>query len=65
VLAAYALQGVVSTAGAISFSLGMQAGVTVVNTAVGLAATMLLFRTIRPLAAIRATNARTAEQRTD
>jgi hypothetical protein len=63
VLAAYALQGVVSTAAAISFSLGMQAGVTAVNTAVGLAATMLLFRTIRPLAAIRAANARTARQR--
>jgi uncharacterized membrane protein YbhN (UPF0104 family) len=63
VLAAYALQGVVSTAGAISFSLSMQAGVTAVNTAVGLAATMLLFRTIRPLAAIRAANARSSEER--
>ena len=58
VLAAYALQGVVSTAGAISFSVGMQVGVTAVNTAVGLAATMLLFRTVRPVAAIRATRAR-------
>jgi uncharacterized membrane protein YbhN (UPF0104 family) len=58
VLAAYALQGVVTTAGAISFSLGMQVGVTAVNTAVGLAATMLLFRTIRPLAALRAANVR-------
>jgi len=54
VLAVYALQGVVSTAGAISFSLGMQLGVTAVNSAVGLLATMLLFRTIRPLQAVRA-----------
>ncbi len=53
VLAAYALQGVVSVAGAVSFSVGMQVGVTVVNTLVGLVATMLLFRTLRPLAALR------------
>jgi hypothetical protein len=53
VLAAYALQGVVSVAGAVSFSVGMQVGVTVVNTLVGLVATMLLFRTLRPLAAVR------------
>ncbi|MCE3286591.1 MAG: flippase-like protein [Gaiellaceae bacterium] len=61
VLAAYALQGVVSTAGAVSFSLGMQVGVTAVNAAVGLAATMLLFRTIRPLAAVRAARGRTPQ----
>jgi Lysylphosphatidylglycerol synthase TM region len=54
VLAAYALQGAISTTGAISFSLGMQVGVTAVNTAVGLAAVMLLVRTLRPLAAVRA-----------
>lgn len=54
VLAMYALQGVISTAGAVSFSLGMQAGVTVTNTLVGLAATMILFRTLRPVAAVRA-----------
>jgi hypothetical protein len=54
VLATYALQGVISTAGAVSFSLGMQVGVTAVNTAVGLAAVMLLFRTVRPAAALRA-----------
>ena len=58
VLATYALQGVISTAGAVSFSLGMQAGVTVTNTLVGLAATMILFRTLRPLAAVRAARAR-------
>ena len=54
VLATYALQGVVSAAAAVSFSLSMQVGVTVVNTAVGLAAVMLLFRTLRPVAALRA-----------
>jgi uncharacterized membrane protein YbhN (UPF0104 family) len=54
VLSTYALQGTLSAAGAISFSLGMQATVTVINTAVGLLATMLLFRTLRPVAALRA-----------
>jgi uncharacterized membrane protein YbhN (UPF0104 family) len=53
VLAAYALQGVISVAAAVSFSLSMQIGVTAVNTAVGLAAAMLLFRTPRPVAALR------------
>ncbi|MGH3079134.1 MAG: lysylphosphatidylglycerol synthase domain-containing protein [Gaiellaceae bacterium] len=59
VLATYALQGAVSTAGAMSFSLGMQVGVTAVNTAVGLAAAMVLFRTLRPVAALRALGMRT------
>jgi uncharacterized membrane protein YbhN (UPF0104 family) len=54
VLSTYALQGTLSAAGAISFSLGMQATVTVINTTVGLLATMLLFRTLRPVAALRA-----------
>jgi Lysylphosphatidylglycerol synthase TM region len=54
VLATYALQGVISTAAAVSFSLSMQVGVTVVNTAIGLAAVMILFRTLRPVAALRA-----------
>jgi hypothetical protein len=60
ILATYALQGAVSTAGAVSFSLGMQLGVTVINTAVGLAAVMLLFRTLQPIAAVRAAGARSA-----
>jgi hypothetical protein len=38
----------------------MQVGTTAVNTAVGLAAAMLLFRTMRPLAAARAARARLA-----
>lgn len=52
--ATYALQGAISAAGAFSFSLGMQMGVTVVNTTVGIAALMVLFRTVRPIAALRA-----------
>jgi uncharacterized membrane protein YbhN (UPF0104 family) len=57
VLAAYALRGVVPLAGAVSFSVGMQVGVTVVNTLVGLTALMLMLRTVRPLAAVRSSAA--------
>jgi uncharacterized membrane protein YbhN (UPF0104 family) len=53
-LSTYALQGTLTAAGAISFSLGMQATVTVINTTIGLLATMILFRTLRPVAALRA-----------
>jgi uncharacterized membrane protein YbhN (UPF0104 family) len=60
ILATYALQGVISTAAAVSFSISMQVGVTAVNTAVGFAATMLLFRTMRPIAAARSARARLA-----
>jgi Lysylphosphatidylglycerol synthase TM region len=56
-LATFALQGVVSAATAVSFSLSMQVGVTAVNTAIGLTAVMLLFRTLRPVAALRAAGA--------
>jgi hypothetical protein len=62
VLATYALQGVISAAGAVSFSLSMQVGVTAVNTAIGLAAVMLLFRTFRPVAALRTVGSRRAVQ---
>ena len=48
-----ALQQVASAASALSFSIGMQIGLTAVNTVVGLAAMALLFGTLRP-AAIRA-----------
>ena len=48
-----ALQQVASAASALSFSIGMQVGVTLVNTIVGLAAITLVFGTMRP-AAIRA-----------
>jgi uncharacterized membrane protein YbhN (UPF0104 family) len=58
VLAAYALQGAISTAAAVSFSVGMQLGITVVNTAVGLVGAMLILRTLRPAVALRATRGR-------
>lgn len=53
VLAAYALRGVVPLAGAVSFSVGLQVGITVVNVLVGMTALMLMLRTIRPVAAVR------------
>ena len=53
VLTAYALRGAVPLAGAVSFSVGMQVGVTVVNTLVGLTALMLMLRTFSPRAALR------------
>jgi uncharacterized membrane protein YbhN (UPF0104 family) len=53
VLAAYALRGVVPLAGAVSFSVGLQVGITAVNTLVGLTALMLMLRTMSPLAAVR------------
>ena len=48
-----ALQQVASAASALSFSIGMQVGVTLVNTMLGLLAMTLVFKTMRP-AAIRA-----------
>jgi hypothetical protein len=42
----------------------MQVGVTMVNTTVGLVALMLLFRTVRPVGAMRSARALVA-QRTD
>jgi uncharacterized membrane protein YbhN (UPF0104 family) len=53
VLTAYALRGAVPLAGAVSFSVGMQVGITAVNTLVGLTALMLMVRTMSPLAAVR------------
>ena len=53
VLTAYALRGVVPLAGAVSFSVGMQVGTTVVNTLVGVTALMLMVRTLSPIAAVR------------
>jgi uncharacterized membrane protein YbhN (UPF0104 family) len=53
-LVVYGLHGAVSTSAALSFSIGMQAGVTAVNTAVGIAAAVLVLRTVRPLRAVRA-----------
>jgi hypothetical protein len=48
-----ALAQVASAASALSFSIGLQVGVTLVNTLVGLLALTLVFGTVRP-AAIRA-----------
>jgi NhaP-type Na+/H+ or K+/H+ antiporter len=58
VLVAFALHGTVSTAAALSFSAGMQVGITAVNTLVGMAALMLIFRTLRPVEAVRAARRR-------
>lgn len=52
-LVVVALQQVASAASALSFSIGMQVGITVVNTFLGLAALSLVFGTLRP-SAIRA-----------
>lgn len=53
VLVTYALAGA-GTAAVLAFSVGMQAGITAVNGLLGLAGAMLAFRTLRPLAALRA-----------
>jgi uncharacterized membrane protein YbhN (UPF0104 family) len=50
---AYFLQTTASTATLVAFSLGMQATVTTVNVAIGLTATMLMLRTLRPVGALR------------
>jgi uncharacterized membrane protein YbhN (UPF0104 family) len=52
-LVVVALQQVASAASALSFSIGMQVGVTLVNTTIGILAMTLVFRTMRP-AALRA-----------
>ena len=62
ILATFALQGAVSTAAAVSFSLGLQVGVTAVNVTVGVAAMMLLFRTVRPAGALRSARALVAQR---
>jgi hypothetical protein len=50
---AYLLHATASTATVVSFSLGMQAAVTTLNACIGVAAAMIMFRTIRPAGAIR------------
>ena len=49
-----ALRETASAATVLSFSIGMQAGVTILNVALGLAATMIMFRTLRPGCAVQA-----------
>ena len=53
VMLTYALSQVATAAAILSFSVGMQAGVTAVNALLGLLAGMVAFRTIRPLQAMR------------
>lgn len=53
VLLAYALSEAASGAAVVSFSIGMQAGVTAVNALLGVLAAMVAFRTLKPLAAVR------------
>jgi hypothetical protein len=47
------LQGVTTVAEAVSFSLSLQLGVTIVNTVGGMFAMLLLFRSHKPLDAVR------------
>jgi uncharacterized membrane protein YbhN (UPF0104 family) len=54
VLLTVALSEAATAAAVLSFSIGMQAGVTAVNALLGLVASMVAFRTLQPLAAIRA-----------
>ena len=54
VMLAFALSQTASAAAVVSFSVGMQAGVTAVNATLGLAAAMALARTHRPIRAVRA-----------
>jgi uncharacterized membrane protein YbhN (UPF0104 family) len=51
---AYFLQATASTATLVAFSLGMQATVSTVNILIGLTATMVMLRTVRPAKTIRA-----------
>jgi len=53
VLLAYVLHATASTATLVTFSLGMQATITTLNTLIGLTAAMLMLRTLRPASAIR------------
>jgi uncharacterized membrane protein YbhN (UPF0104 family) len=52
-LAVFVLASVATTADALSFGVGMQVAVTLVNTLVGLAAAMVLFGRLHPLHALR------------
>lgn len=54
VLLTFALSQAASATSVVSFSIGMQAGVTAVNALLGVAAAMAMFRTLRPVAAVRA-----------
>ena len=53
VLLGYALRDTATTTAVLSFSVGLQVGVTAVNAAVGLAAAMVIFGTLCPKTAVR------------
>jgi len=53
VMLAFALSEAATAAAVLSFSIGMQAGITAVNALLGVVAGMVAFRTLHPLAAIR------------
>jgi uncharacterized membrane protein YbhN (UPF0104 family) len=53
VMLAFALSQVATASVVVSFSVGMQAGITAVNALLGLAAGMVAFRTLHPLRVIR------------
>lgn len=53
VMLAYALSQTATAAAVVSFSIGMQAGITAVNALLGLAGAMVAFRTVRPVMALR------------
>jgi glycosyltransferase 2 family protein len=53
----YALQRVATATAALSFAVGMQASLSTLNSILGICALLILFRTARPLAALRATRA--------
>jgi uncharacterized membrane protein YbhN (UPF0104 family) len=57
VLVATFLHATASTTALVTFSLGMQAAVTAVNAVIGMAAVMLMLRTLRPAGALRALRA--------
>jgi len=53
VMLAFALSQAATAAAILSFSIGMQAGITAVNAALGVVAAMAAFRTLHPLTALR------------
>jgi hypothetical protein len=53
VMLAYALSSAASAGAVVSFSIGMQVGVTAVNALLGVDAAMVACRTLRPLTAVR------------
>jgi uncharacterized membrane protein YbhN (UPF0104 family) len=53
VMLTFALSEAATAAAILSFSIGMQAGITIVNALLGVVAGMVAFRTVHPVAAIR------------